>query len=399
MKRILALTLLAVAGAASLYAQPAQKEKPIFNPHWYILAQGGVGHTLGEADFGKLLSPAAALSAGRQFTPVWALRLGVSGWEGKGAWFNPSQVYKFNFMQVNANVVVDLANWFGGFRYDRTINPYVFLGVGGNVGFNNKQAQGVNAAGYKLGLLWTGSKFFVAGRAGAGVNFRLSDCVLLGLEVNTNMLPDKFNSKKAGNADWQMNALAGLTFRLGKNHKKAAPAAVVPVAAPAAAAPVVIPAATPETAPAPQPIAEPVQSQKPVAGVESPAPVVAQPVPATEQEAPAPPSPDTYKVRQNIFFAINSFAVRASEKEKIEALAASLKANPQARVSVVGYADAPTGNSTQNYWLSGWRALKVRDALQAEGVGASRIDMNFVGDREQPYSDVEDNRVVICIVK
>ena len=42
------------------------------------------------------------------------------------------------------------------------------------------------------------------------------------MELNANMLSDKYNSKKAGNLDWQFNALAGFTFRFGKNHKKAA---------------------------------------------------------------------------------------------------------------------------------------------------------------------------------
>lgn len=73
---------------------------------------------------------------------------------------------------------------------------------------------------------------FVAGRLGLGVNFRLSDCVLFGVEVNANMLSDKYNSKKAGNLDWQFNALGGFTFRFGKNHKKARTAAVVPAPAP-----------------------------------------------------------------------------------------------------------------------------------------------------------------------
>ena len=391
MKRLLTAVCLLIASTTALAGTPGAAEKPAFNPHWYLQLQGGVGHTLGEADFGKLLSPAAALNAGRQFTPVWGLRFGLSGWEGKGAWFAPSQVYKFNFMQFSADVTVDLANWIGGFKYDRTVNPYVFVGIGGNFAFGNEQAARIDAAGNKLGLLWTGSKAFVAGRAGVGVDFRLCDRLLLGLEVNTNMLPDKFNSKKAGNADWQMNALAGLTFRLGRNHKKAqAPVpAVVYVPEPVAETPVK------ET---PVPVVEqlaPVVEQ-PASVAEDPVPVVTAPV---RKDAPAPPSPDTYKLRRDVFFALNSSALRTTENGKLDELAQYLKAHPGARVSVVGYADAPTGSPAGNYWLSGWRAIRVRDALQAKGVKPSQIEMSFVGDKQQPYSDVEDNRVVICIVR
>lgn len=388
MKKLLTAVCLLITWIASQAATPTNPEKPEFNPHWCIQLQGGVGHTLGEANFGKLLSPAAALNAARQFTPVWGLRLGLSGWESKGAWFTPSQVYKFNFLQINADVTVDLANWIGGFKYDRTVNPYVFLGVGANFAFNNGQAEGINASGKTLGLLWTGNKAFVAGRAGAGVNFRLCDRLLLGLEVNTNILSDKFNSKKAGNADWQMNALVGLTFRLGKNHKK-----IQAAAPPAVYTPALEPVA--ETS---EPVVE-----TPAPVVKTPAPVVEQPAPVVEQpthvtDAPAPPSPESYKMRQNVFFAINSPTLRMTEDDKLNELAKYLKAHPKDQVSVVGYADAPTGSPKGNYWLSGWRALRVRDALQEKGVKPSQIRMNFVGDKEQPYSDVEDNRVVICII-
>lgn len=116
--------------------------------------------------------------------------------------------------------MVDLANLIGGFKFDRVVNPYIFVGVGANIAFNNGEAKSVNDAGNRLSLLWHNNKVFAAGRGGVGVNFQLCDRVLLGLEVNTNMLPDKFNSKKAGNVDWQMNALAGLTFRFGKTTKK-----------------------------------------------------------------------------------------------------------------------------------------------------------------------------------
>lgn len=380
MKQILLTVCLLCFGISPLCARETKPEKKQFNPHWYLQLQGGAGHTLGESDFDKLISPAAAISAARQFTPVWALRFGVSGWQAKGAWFTPNQVYKFNFMQVNADVVVDLANWIGGFKYNRTVNPYVFVGLGGNIAFNNDEAKAVNDSGYKLRRLWGGTQVMPAGRAGAGVNFRLCDCMSLGLEVNTNMLPDKFNSKRAGNVDWQMNVLAGLTFRIGKNYKQTALAAMPISVANAAPAPVV------EPAPAP------------VAVVEQPTPApVVEPAPAPV--APALPSNETYKTRQDVFFAINSSNLRDSENAKIEALVECLKTNPKSCVSVVGYADAPTGTSIGNYWLSGWRAIRVRDALKDKGIAASRIKLNFLGDKEQPHADVDANRVVVCIVR
>ena len=77
------LAALLLASTTSLFAQK-ETEKIEFRPHWYMQVQGGIGHTIGEGKFSDLVSPAAALSAGYRFTPVWGLRGGFSGWQGKG---------------------------------------------------------------------------------------------------------------------------------------------------------------------------------------------------------------------------------------------------------------------------------------------------------------------------
>ncbi len=53
-----------------------EEGKTIFDPHFFMQIQGGVAHTIGEGDFGDLLSPAAALYVGYKFNP-W---LGVRRW-------------------------------------------------------------------------------------------------------------------------------------------------------------------------------------------------------------------------------------------------------------------------------------------------------------------------------
>lgn len=72
MKKIILAALL-LASTTSLFAQK-ETEKMEFCPHWYMQVQGGIGHTIGEGKFSDLVSPAAALSAGYRFTPVWGLR-------------------------------------------------------------------------------------------------------------------------------------------------------------------------------------------------------------------------------------------------------------------------------------------------------------------------------------
>ena len=364
MKCILCTLGALVMCTAPVFAQAANKqEKSEFNPHWFMQVQAGASYTLGEGPFGKLVSPAAALSAGYQFSPVWGLRFGLSGWQSKGAWVSPESVYQYKYLQGNVDVTLDLANLFGKFNYRRTVNPYLFAGVGVNGAFDNGEANALDNQGYALQNVWSGSKVFVAGRLGLGVDFRFSDCVSFGVELNTNMLSDKYNSKKAGNLDWQFNALAGFTFRFGKNYKKSRPAAT--------AAPVT-PART----------TEPAQKEEP--------PVQ---VPVTKAaEKPA-------ALRENIFFRIGSAQIRTSEQAKVAALAEYLKANPSARIEIVGYADAATGSHALNLKLSRQRAAGVAAALEQAGIAADRISAEGRGDTVQPFPGVEQNRVSICIAQ
>lgn len=366
-----AAVALAMCTATALAGSAKKSEKTEFNRHWFMQLQGGASYTLGEGSFGKLLSPAAALSAGYQFSPVWGLRFGLSGWQAKGAWVSPATVYQYKYMQGSVDAALDLANLFGRFNPLRTVNPYLFAGVGVNGAFDNDEANVLNDNGYALGNIWSDSKVFVVGRLGAGVNFRLSDCVLLGVEVNTNMLSDKYNSKKAGNLDWQFNALAGLTIRFGKNHKKSHPAVAV-------AAPV-------QTTPAAEKPRTPAAQEPAVV-----APVAAEKSAEAEKSAP---------LRQDIFFRIGSAQVRDTENTKIAALVEYLKANPEAKVEVIGYADAATGSSAFNLKISRQRAESVVAALETAGIAPDRIRFDGKGDSVQPFLGVEKNRVSICIAK
>ena len=384
MKKILCM-ICAVSTAMSVFATtPDKKDSSLeFNPHWNLTLQGGVGYTLhGNADFGKLVSGAAAIYAGYQFTPVVGLRFGVSGWEGKGAVIQRympqgmSNIYKHNYLQGNIDITFDLANMFGGFRHDRVFNPYVFVGIGGNGSFNNDDAiilaskidptpSGLNP--------WTGNQFFVAGRAGIGFDFYLAnDYALLGFELNANMLSDKYNSRHYySSVDWQFNALVSLKFRLGKNHRS--------VAAPA-------PVTTPAPAPAPEPAPEPAPAPKP-----APKP---EPAPAP---APAPKPAPT--MTTNIFFTIGSATASAAEAKKIEDLAKFLNENPETKVTITGYADAETGSKDLNQKLSKKRADNVAAALTKAGVAESRITTDSKGATVQPFSTAKENRVVIAIAK
>ena len=383
---MIAVALLAVCSVAS--AQQSKSDESLeFRPHWSLKVQGGVAHTIGEASFAELISPAAQLSATYNFHHAMGVRVGLSGWQGKGSLVAADEIYRFRYGQLNADYVLDLASLIGGFKHDRVCSPYLFAGIGGAYGFDNKEA-GELAPNYDGALPYYWENIpLVVGRFGAGVDFWVSKKVALGLEANGNFYSDKFNSKQATEdllADWQINLLAGVTFRLGDNTRPSAVYAAAVAAAEAAAAEAAAKAAAEKAA------AEKLAAEK--AAAEKAAKAAAEKA-AAERAAKAAENSD------NVFFTINSTYIRKAEGEKLEKLAEWMKANPDFNVALVGYADKETGTPAGNMKLSENRAKVVKERLVKLGVPAERISTAFKGDTVQPFAENNKNRVVICTLE
>ena len=386
-----------LSGALTASAQEAKTEY-VPNPYWYIQIQGGAQYTLGEVDFKDLISPNVQVSVGRQFSPIFGARLSVNAWQSRaGIDLTSFQYYdvvslngghasaimtrhggtvkwKWMYVAPGIDITFNLSNGIYGYNPNRIFNLSAFIGGGANIGWGyDKESNRENAAlaaqhaavgDNAFEYAWTGTKVRGYGRAGLAADFRVSEAVSLGLEVNANTLSDHYNGKKARNWDWYFNALAGVKINLGHTH-------------------------TTRTIEAPKPVERIVEK------------VVEKIV-----EKPCPPVEPTNAVvvkepfRRDVFFNINQTTVAKKELVKVQEVADYLKANPNATVEVTGYADRGTGNPTINNRLSKQRAQAVFNLLtKKHKIAASRIKVDYKGDTIQPFAVEVENRVAICIAE
>ena len=376
MKAFKTLFTVALAGlSTAAMAQATYTDKDgneyTFKKHAFLNLQGGAQYTLGEAKFGDLISPNVQLGIGYQFTPVFGMRLQANGWQSKGGWNGYKATkdgtpytadYKFKYVAPGLDFMFNLSNLFCGWNPNRVFNATAFIGGGANFAWGNDEVNEIAAnikdqRSYLLEYLWDGTKVRPFGRAGIDLEFKVSKAVSIMLEGNANITSDKYNSKKAGNADWYFNALAGLRINLGKSHTKAEPVKEAPV-----------------------PVQEYVKPEP-------------KPQPKVEEKK-------VEEIRRDVFFVINSNKIASNEESKIKEVVDFLNANPEAKVVVTGYADAGTGNNTINDRISAKRAAAVVKVLKEKyGIEESRITEDSKGARVQPFSENDKNRVSIMVAK
>ena len=364
-------------GCISASAQEADKTVNVFNPHWSVQAQVGGQYTLGEISFDKLLSPNAQLGLGYNFNKVVGARLSFNAWQSKAGQKvqNTTYKWKWNYVAPMVDATFNLSNLFCGFDPNRVVDFGVFGGIGANIAWGNDEAAdaqkailanktvsnatsvGVHAP---LEYLWDGSKAHFAARLGANVDFRVSEKVKIGVELSANTLSDRFNSKKVGNPDWYFNALVGAKIALGKTY-------------------------TTKVVPAPQPVEKIIER------------IIEKPVVAPVKEEVKEVAEENF--RRDIFFTIGNSTIAKSQRNKISEIVTYMQENPDAKITLTGYADKGTGSAAINDKIAARRAQTVYNTLAAKGVAKNRMIKKSMGSRVQPFEKNAMNRVTICIAK
>ncbi len=365
MRKLLITLTLIVSAVLSVSAQQdtiverklVYASRPFFVPHWYVKALGGAAFDVGEAKFSQLLSPAAQLVAGYQFDELWGLRGTLSGIWARNRYAYPEAKYKWNFIQPTLEAELELLPLIFGRNPERPANVFLFAGAGVAYSFNNDDAvEADKRFGIDFQKLWTDNRWNPVIRFGLGADYRITDNLSIGAEVNANMLPDHFNSKlgRNDNRDWHFNALVSLKFTIGKSHGRT----------------------------------EDVYEE--IYHYPTPEPI------KQEEFVDVPVEKISFNV--NIHFLINQSIIRSNQIPKLSRLLQYLREHPKAFIRLSGYADKDTGTPVINMRLSKERAQVVSQYLQDAGIQEWRIRRFAKGDKVQPFDIPEDNRVCICFV-
>ncbi len=338
-----------------------------FSNNWFITVDGGAGVYFSSFDdhrkFTDRFAPAADIYVGKWFSPIIGLRLGASWMQNKGLSngpvagslldeYRPDGYYKTLYNQVGpaADVMINLTNWWCGYKPNRMYNAIVYAGAGGYFTLNND---------------WhTLRDTNLFGRVGFINSFNVSKRVALSLDIRATLM-DGHADNAYNHVDkmfGSLNAYLGVTFNLGKTNWSAPVVPVCPPAENCDALRARLSAAEARVADLERQLQD-CLNRKPE-------------VVEAEPEALA-----------TIYFPIGVSRLTREDKNIVNAVADVLKADASKKYDVKGYADTYTGSDAINNRLRNQRAGNVVKQLVSRGVSADQVQAvpvqgNLHGDNE-----------------
>ncbi|MBQ4057194.1 MAG: OmpA family protein [Bacteroidaceae bacterium] len=308
------------------------------------------------------------IQLGKYITPTWGVRAEISGlWqslEGQDkSWFvsgtNKYSDYCKMFGELNADAMLNVTNWLGGYNPDRVVDFYLFAGPTMNLASKGTQFTGQTTANEEALLEEAdGAKLRIGATAGLGLGFNVSDKWAINVEGRFGVTPSIFGDASAcrkAEATGRLTIGATYTFG-GKNFAK---------------------------------VSDRVVEKEVVKEVvkEVPVEVVKEVVKEIGGGSAA------------IFFKIGKAKISPEGMVNIKLMAQAMKKYPNAKYKVAGFADKGTGSVSFNQTLSEKRAQAVYDALVAEGVNPNQLEKVAMGGTDPMFEKAYLNRVVIMEVK
>jgi outer membrane protein OmpA-like peptidoglycan-associated protein len=373
MKKLSLLFAFSFVFLFSIYAQENKRDSSqdnnSFGRNWFVGAgvQGDVyinddgGHRFGQVV--KMPSLDGNVFVGKWFSHKVGARILAEGGSLHPFFQKESWMVHEKYIAGRLDFLLNLTNCFRSYSPDRFYNLIPYLGVGGGYAFNavNRPDKADNFSSFLVG-------------AGLWNTFRLSRHVALFVNLEANGVDAKFDGWKGkkdltltdspNRFDYITSASLGFVYNFGC---KKAKEIVAPPVVREEPAPAPKPEPRPEPKPQPQPKPEP--------------PKVVEPVkPALD----------------DVFFRLDKDVIDSDQQIKVKQAAEFLNTHPNAKLSVVGYADVQTGNPRYNLDLSKRRTKRVANELVTKyKIDSSRLKLDWKGDTVQPFKVNEKNRVVM----
>ncbi len=370
-----------------------------FKDNWFIQLEGGAGVLFSPNDsrekFGKRIGWKADLAVGKWFSPIIGLRIGAEFAQHRGAYgvfdrngnpfrvvvgetnelaerrqpwgaTNPVMKQKFNNIGGFGDVMINLTNWWCGYRPGRVYNGILYAGLSMNWVFvksgknhdgNYKYSGGVKAI--VDGKEKTRDMHMFAVRAGLLNKFALSKKVDFLLDLRVDLLNKYIDGYGARSYNPSVSALIGFAYNFGKSEWNAP---VVPVC----------PTWKYTDAEGDALVARLAAADAKIASLEKQLYDCLHRVTPTPDPKPTPVVSGDAPLA-TIYYPIGKSAISAEQKKVVAAVANVMKDNNNNYV-LTGWADNYTGSEKINAKLRKDRVNGVKNALTGLGVAADRLD-------------------------
>ena len=385
--KLVILSLMLASAATAVNAQTKEKyvnEKATDNI--FVSVTGGISLVNSGKSEGKFGSPAPhiTLSLGKWFTPTWGVRAQGGLWRANFDTEHSMGEFGSNGMpvsyhkkvgQIRLDAIYNLSNAIWGYNPERLFNLSVFAGPGITIAktANSMIDDSGTDMWYRVPANDPKGHAYINGSVGLQGKFNVNKYLDIDIEARGELASSYLGHLSTANTVGGIYVGAGLTYTFGG--KKFVPYV----------SKVDIDAINDEIN---KYRGELAQAQNDLANAKNAManmkPEVREVVKEVEVAGP-----------RAIFFKIGSARLDDYGKVNIQLAAKILKANPDKKYRVAGYADKATGSASWNQKLSEKRAQVVYDALVAEGVDKDQLELIGFGGTENMFGKNLLNRVVI----
>lgn len=347
-----------------------------FKDNWFITLEGGANVQFStfdqKRDIADRFAPAFGLQVGKWFSPIIGFRGGLTylgekglakSTDAHGLIYDKAGIMKtftkdgvtyektkIGNLGVDFDVMLNVTNWWCGYKPNRVYNFIAYVGGVTYFGFQHK--AGVESTWCKN---WDTKSFDTAlGLRGGIINsFNVSKQVALSLDIRYTAVAANYEGVKHNKTNSNVAAFLGVTY-LFRSRTWNAP--VIPVCPPAENC-------DPIRARLAECEARLADTQRKLDEcLRRPMPTAAAPAPCIAPLA-------------TVYFPIGSATVSRTDSNVLRSVAATMKADTSVKYDVCGWADNYTGTDAINARLRTNRANNVKNILVRNGVNASQLDV------------------------